>query len=333
MRPRRWATALPLAAALILLVPAQADLFSPNPWTARARLNIAHQGGALEAPSNTLFAFKTALRAGAEVLELDVHATSDRQLVVIHDTTVDRTTDGAGRVDAMTLEQIKRLDAAYWFVPGEGPVRDRPGSDYIYRGIATGDRKPPPRYEPNDFTIPTLREVLETFPGTWINIEIKRTVPETAPYEQELAALLAEFGRIDDVIVVSFHDHALEAFKVFAPQVSTATGTAETAAFWGSSQRQLPGAPNPRYQALQVPIFFEGVEVVNADFVSNANANGLAVHVWTINDRETMEFLLEIGVQGIMTDRPQLLESVLEGTKPPRQKRAPSNPRARPPSP
>lgn len=304
-----------LFAALVavgLVAPVEAQV--ANPWLERRVLNIAHQGGEIEAPSNTLFAFKTAKDKGADVLELDVHATSDGKLVVIHDATVDRTTDGSGRVDSMTLEEIKKLDAAHWFVPDCGTCHNKPDSAYVYRGLATGERPIPPElaaYQPNDFRIPTLREVLETFPRDFINIEIKATAPETRPYEDKLAALLAEYERTTDTIVVSFLDHAVEMFKFFAPEVSTATGTAETGAFWASTRGPLPGAPNPRYHALQVPITFNGVEVVTEDFVRDAHANGLAVHVWTINDRAEMEWLIEIGVDGIMTDRPTLLEDVL----------------------
>ena len=91
----------------------------------------------------------------------------------------------------------------------------------------------------------------------------------------------------------------------------TATGTGEAAAFWATTQGPAPGAPNPRHQALQVPIVFNGITVVTPEFVEEAHANGLAVHVWTINDRAEMEWLIDIGVDGIMTDRPTLLEEVL----------------------
>ena len=165
--------------------------------------------------------------------------------------------------------------------------------------------------EPRDFRIPTLREVLETFPEELINIEIKATAPETTPYEAELAALLDEYGRGDDTIVVSFLDHANEMFKLYNSEVSTATATGETAAFWATAQGPLPGSPNPRYHALQVPIELEGVTVVTEDFVNDAHANGLAVHVWTINDEADMRWLIDIGVDGIMTDRPTLLEEVI----------------------
>jgi glycerophosphoryl diester phosphodiesterase len=305
-----------LFAALVaapVAAPVQARV-ADNPWLERRVLHIAHQGGEIEAPTNTLFALKTAKEKGADVLEIDVHMSADGEIVVIHDATVDRTTNGTGRVDSMTVEELKALDAAHWFVPDCGTCHDEDDSAYEYRGFATGEVAIPENFsefEPNDFTIPTLREVLETFPKDLINIEIKATAPETTPYEEELAALLDEYGRDDDTIVVSFLDHANERFKLYNSAVSTATATGETAAFWASAQGPLPGAPNPRYQALQVPIELEGVTVVTEDFVAKAHANGLAVHVWTINDEETMRWLVDIGVDGIMTDRPSLLEDVL----------------------
>lgn len=334
---RRWIVAVLLVIPLMLPA-ANAVVVLDNPWMDRAPLNIAHQGGAKEAPSNTLFAFKEALKTGADVLELDVHAASDGEIVVLHDATLNRTTNGEGRVDAHTVEQIKAFDAAYWWSPGTVDCHDAANCEWVYRGVATGDKEPPEGYTANDFTIPTLREVLETFPNTLINIEIKNTAPDTLPYESTLAALLKEFGRVDDVIVVSFLDHAVEAFKALAPEIHTATATAETAVFWATTQDEAPGAPNPRYVALQVPITFEGITVVTQDFVTNANDNGLAVHVWTIDNADDMCWLLSLGVQGIMTDRPSLLESILnpvaragppshaQGPKPPEHSQGPKPP-------
>ena len=313
----RWLAALVGAAfAASLPVTAGAQVAEENPWLERRILNISHQGGEIEAPSNTLYALKTSVTKGADVLEIDVHATSDRELVVIHDATVDRTTNGTGAVDEMTLEDIQKLDAAHWFVPDCGTCHGEPAGAYTLRGYATGERELPKKWRKKgftqrDFTVPTLREVLEMFPNELINIEIKATAPDTMPYEQELAELLAEYGRTDDTIVVSFLDHAVESFKVHAPDVDTATGTAQTGLFWATTQEALPGAPNPRYQALQVPMEFNGLTVMSEDFVADAHSNGMAVHVWTINDRATMEQLIDWGVDGIMTDRPTLLEQVL----------------------
>jgi glycerophosphoryl diester phosphodiesterase len=301
-----------LLAFVSLTAPAAGQVVTDNPWLERGPLNIAHQGGEHEVPSDTLYGFKTALPKGVDVLELDVHLTADGHVVALHDTTVDRTTNGSGTVEQMTLEQIKALDAAYWFVPDAGTEHDRAAEEYVFRGIATGERPPPEGFEPNDFTIPTLDEVLTAFPDTLINIELKQS-NSTGRFEMAVADLLREHDRVDDVIVVSFLDHSLEVFKALAPDVHTATATVNAAAFWASTQGPLPGAPNPRHVALQVPTNFSGIPVITSDdFVKNANANGLAVHVWTINDRATMEQLLDWGVQGIMTDRPTLLEEILQ---------------------
>jgi glycerophosphoryl diester phosphodiesterase len=305
----RLIVTLPAAAlaALALAAPAVA-----NPWLERRPLNIAHQGGEIEAPSDTLYAFKRARKLGADVMEMDLHMTSDGHVVVMHDETVDRTTNGSGSVEDMTLAEVKKLDAAYWFVPGIGTTHSAAEDEYVFRGLATGDRRPPQRYTANDFTIPTLREVLEEFPDRLINLELKPTTGMTGRLEPEVARLLDEFGRVDDVIVVSFLDHSLELFKAIAPDVHTATGTGQAGLFWASSQGPAPGAPNPRYVALQVPIDFNGIHVLHDSFIADAHANQLAVHVWTINDEQEMTSLLDRGADGIMTDRPTLLERLLK---------------------
>ncbi|MGH2837506.1 MAG: glycerophosphodiester phosphodiesterase [Thermoleophilaceae bacterium] len=293
-----------------LAAPVSAQVADENPWLERGPLNIAHQGGEHEVPSDTLYGFKTALPKGVDVLELDVHLTADGHVVALHDTTVDRTTNGSGTVEQMTLAEIKKLDAAYWFVPDVGTSDSRAPAEYVFRGIATGERPAPEGFEPGDFTIPTLDEILTAFPDMLINIELKQS-NSTGRFEMAVADLLEKHGRVDDVIVVSFLDHSLEVFKALAPDVHTATATVQAGLFWGSSQGPLPGAPNPRHVALQVPMNLVA-DVTTDDFVKNANANGLAVHVWTINDRATMEQLLDWGVQGIMTDRPTLLEEILQ---------------------
>lgn len=304
---------LPCALVTWLAVaPAASAQLPENPWLDRRPLNIAHQGGENEAPSDTLYAFGTALEKGSDVLEMDVHITSDGHVVVIHDATVDRTTDGSGSVEQKTLAEVKQLDAAHWFAPGKGTTHSEPESAYVYRGVATGAKPPPPGYTANDFTIPTLREVLQRWPDRLLNIELKPTVAKSGTLEKAVADLLAEFNRKTDVIVVSFNDQSVEVFKALAPDVHTATATGETAAYWASSQQALPGAPNPRYVALQVPEVFAGVTVITPDFIDNAHDNGLAVHAWTINDRPTMEKLLDWGADGIMTDYPTLLEQVLD---------------------
>lgn len=290
--------------------------FHPSPargaWMERRPLHIAHQGGETEVPSATMYAFKTALRKGADMLELDVHVTSDGKLVVLHDTTVDRTTDGSGAVEALTLAEVQALDAAYWFVPGRNAVHDASSADYVLRGVRTGAKAPPPGCTPDDFRIPTLREVLTEFPDVMMTIEIKNGPPQGRGYEQELADLLSEFGRGEDTIVASFIDSWTETFRLHNMEVSTATGTVETGLAKGGSLAVAPGVPSLMHEAFQVPIEFEGVPVVDADFVADAHAQGMVVHVWTIDDAETMHWLLDIGVDGIMTAEPTVLEQVLQ---------------------
>jgi hypothetical protein len=135
--------------ALLLLGAATASAQgSNNRWIQkRAPLNIAHQGGEDEFPSNTMYAFRKALRAGADMLELDIGVTRDGKVVVLHDTTLDRTTNGHGTVASKTLRQIKRLDAAYWFAPRarDHYSHELPRRAYRFRGVATGRKDPPAR--------------------------------------------------------------------------------------------------------------------------------------------------------------------------------------------
>ena len=161
--------------ALTMAAPAAAQ----NPWLGKPFMNMAHQGGEDEFPSNTMYAFHKAIGAGADMLELDVHATADGRLIVMHDWTVDRTTNGTGYVTDLTLAQIRRLDAAYDFPR--------------LRGIRTGDHKPPRGFKRSDFRVPTLAEVLRRFPKTPINIEIKGRDDDEAQFVRNaelLAALL-----------------------------------------------------------------------------------------------------------------------------------------------
>ncbi|HUZ09928.1 MAG TPA: glycerophosphodiester phosphodiesterase [Acidimicrobiales bacterium] len=274
-----------------------------NPWLQRRVVAYAHQGGAWESPSSTLFAIGRALAAGATAIELDVHATADGELVVCHDATVDRTTDGTGAIADLTLARLRELDNAYWFMPGADATAGGARDDYPYRGRAPDDR---------DFGIATLREVLERFPGVVLNLDIKRTAPLVAPYESALADLLALFDRTDDVIVASFLDAASDAFAARAPGVHTSAGAVATTAFWQAVQAGTE-PPATRSVALQVPERQGDLVVVDDRFVQAAHRRGLAVHVWTANDTASMQRLLELGVDGIMTDVPSRLVPVLDG--------------------
>ena len=270
-------------------------------WLERRVIAYAHQGGAWEAPSSTLHAIAHAIDAGATGIELDVHATSDGELVVCHDASVDRTTSRTGSIASFTLAELREMDFSYWWIPGADVTPGRAADEYPFRGRAPADRA---------FGIATLREVLETFPGVVLNLDIKQTAPVVAPYEEKLAQLLAEYERVDDVIVASFLDPATEAFRGFAPSVPTSAGTVATAEAWRAVQagENVPDSPAVAYQ---VPERQGDLVVVDERFVAAAHRAGKAVHVWTVNDTSSMERLLDLGVDGIISDVPTTLCSLL----------------------
>ena len=270
-------------------------------WLERRVIAYAHQGGAWESASSTLHTIARALEVGATAIELDVHATADGELVVCHDATVDRTTAAAGTIASFTLAELRQLDFSYWFIPGADVSPGHPEAEYPDRGRAPTD----PR-----FGIATLREVLEQFPGVVLNLDIKQTAPVVAPYEKALARLLAEYGRVDDVIVASFLDSATDAFRSFAPEVPTSAGTMATAAFFQAVQAGTTPPDTPTV-AFQVPERQGDLVIVDEAFVAAAHASGKAVHVWTINDAEAMEHLVDLGVDGIISDVPTTLCGVL----------------------
>jgi glycerophosphoryl diester phosphodiesterase len=319
---RRLALVL-LFACGALAAPAQAA----NPWIEkRAPLNIAHQGGEDEFPSNTMYAFRKALGAGADMLELDVGVTKDGKVVVMHDTTVDGKTNGAGTVASKTLRQIKRLDAAYWFAPdrSEHYSHDLPRKAYRFRGIATGKRPAPKGFRARDFRVPTLAEVLRAFPKVPINVEIKGRTPdeETAEYVRnaEVLARLLKDTRRRDLIVVSFRQEAVDRFHELLPRIDLAPGIAGASAWILGG-----GSPGPGVVAFQVPITFDLggtlVPVTTPENVARAHDEGYAWQNWfSGNDRDapgTWPDLVEMCVDGIMTARPRALERVLARTKRP----------------
>jgi glycerophosphoryl diester phosphodiesterase len=269
-------------------------------WLGRRVIAFAHQGGSFEGPSSTLYAMERALAAGATALELDVHATRDRCLVVCHDETVDRTTAGHGAIAELTLAELRALDNAYWWIEGDAVTPGRAPEEYRLRGRAPADRR---------LGVATLDEVLEAFPGTLVNLDIKATEPEVEPYEPLLAAALERHGATARAIVASFHDRALERFRALAPSVATSAGTLEATAFYLA---HLAGeAGDWPFRALQVPAEYEGIDVVTRAFVASAHACGVAVHVWTLNTAEEIGRALDAGADGVVSDRPSLLAALL----------------------
>lgn len=249
-----------------------------------------------------MWAMRRAVEAGAHAIELDVHATKDGHIVVCHDATVDRTTDGRGAIADLTLDEVQALDNAYWWVPGEVVAPDRPAEEYPLRGRARRDES---------LRIPTLHRVLEEFPDVLLNFDIKQTAPAVKAYEEEVARLLRQHGRADDVIVASFLDDATDAFCRVAPEMCISFGMQGTRDFFTAVRDGL-APPDSAHVALQVPPRAGEIELVTSAFVEAAHGAGVAVHVWTIDDPVEMRRLVDLGVDGVMTDRPSVLAAVLE---------------------
>ena len=308
---------VPPALALALLLCWAAPAGAANPWIQkRAPLNLAHQGGEDEFPSNTLYAFRKALRVGADMLELDIGVTKDNKVIVMHDTTVDGKTNGTGNVSSLTLKKIKRLDAAYWFAPRAEShySHDLPASAYRFRGIATGEKRPPRGFKARDFRVPTLRQVLRAFPHTPINIEIKGRTPaeDEAEYirnAEVLAALLRKTRR-RDLIVVSFLQPAVDRFHELVPRIDVAPGIAG-AAVWIFGG----GSPGPGVAAFQVPITFGPTAITTAERVARAHREGYAWQNWFSGDDSdsaaSWRLLIDMCVDGTMTAHPRAYERVL----------------------
>jgi glycerophosphoryl diester phosphodiesterase len=265
----------------------QEDLATdPKNWP----VNFAHRGGAGIAPENTLEAFREGLRVGAGVLELDVHTTVDGHVVVIHDDVVDRTTQGTGPVREMTLAEIERLDAGYKF------TRDG-GRTFPYRGQGT--------------RIPTLGEVYDEFVEVPLNVEIKG---KRSGIEEAVWRVIEVADAERRTLVVSENMHTIRRFReVSGGRVATASSSAELIFFKILSSLGLGRFVRPRYRALQGPETYHGLRVVTPGFIRAAHEHGLRVDVWTIDSEADMRRLLGHGVDGIMTDRPDILARLLEG--------------------
>ena len=244
---------------------------------------VAHRGGARLAPENTLVAFEQARdRWRADMLEMDVRLTRDGHVVVIHDPTVDRTTDGSGPVSELTLREIRDLDAGYRFQDFSG------AHSFRGRGVR----------------VPTLEEVLVAFTDVWINVECKEP-----PAARPLAEVVARHGAEHRVLIA-------------AEQERSRRGAAGYVGPWGTSRPQgllffllhrLPGGSpyTPGADILQVPEWWKGVRVVTPRFVREAHRLNIPVQVWTVDDEEVMHRLLDWGIDGIQTDRPDVLARVL----------------------
>jgi glycerophosphoryl diester phosphodiesterase len=233
---------------------------------------FAHRGGAAEGDENSMAAFDRAVRAGYRYLETDVHATRDGVSVVFHDDTLDRMLGRRGRIEDLRLADLRAER-----VDGAAVV-------------------------------PTLAELLEAYPQCRLNIDLKADSAVDPTIET-----VWRLGARDRVLLASFSDRRIRwARQVCGPSQATSLGQREVAALWLGSRygRRLTDFA-PGVVAAQVPVRFKGIRVVDARFVRHAHRLGLQVHVWTIDEPGQMRELLDLGVDGLMTDRIEVLRSVL----------------------
>lgn len=244
---------------------------------------FAHRGERGRYPENTMLSFEKAARHDIDALEMDFHYTADGVPVVIHDDTVDRTTNGKGPVNSYLLQEIKALDAGYWWSNNDGRT-------YPFRG--------------QGITIPTLEEVFTAFPDLWINLDIKQHDAEAIP---PFVALLHRHDMVDHVMVGSGDSETVYRFREACPEAATVASRKEALRLFLSGKIGVDRLYWGEADAVQIPEYYKGVRVVTPGFVEAAHRNGVAVHVWTVNDRSDMERLIDLGVDGLMTDYPARL--------------------------
>ncbi|HEX9332539.1 MAG TPA: glycerophosphodiester phosphodiesterase [Anaerolineales bacterium] len=283
--------------ALILLSLMLLLLFTPDAPSKNYYVNIkpplviAHQGGDGIWPGDTIYAFDKAVKIGADVLEMDAHITKDGQIVLMHDEKVDRTTDGTGLIEDLTLVELKQLDVAYKWSNDNSKT-------FPYRG--------------QGIQVPTLEELFQKFPQMRYVIEIKLT---ENPVDKPLCALIRAYKMQDKVVIASFHDEAMQNFRKTCPEVATSASRGEVTTFVLLGKVFLSGLVAPQYQSIQPPYDpkeSKNIPIMTKRFIREAHAKNLAVEPWTVNDPVLMKQYIEWGVDGIMTDRPDLMIEVLK---------------------
>lgn len=284
---RKWILAGGVAALAGLLVVAALRNRPTGKNRRDCPVNFAHRGASARRPENTLVAFREAVAAGSGGLELDVHMTRDGRIVVIHDDTVDRTTDGTGCVRDMTLAEVRRLDAGYRFTDdGTRTYRDR------------------------GLRVPTLEEVFEEFPDRSVNVEIKEDLPGI---ERAVLRTIREAGAGDRTLVAAQRHAVMRRFReVSGGEVPTSASGREIRVFFLLNRLRLTGLLSPAYDALQVPVRYRGVRVLTPRFVRAAHDLGVRVDAWTVDDPCEMGRLLDMGVDVVMTNCPERLQEVLQ---------------------
>lgn len=241
---------------------------------------IANKGGGGLWPENTLYAFEQATAMGVDILEMDVRRSADGQLVLIHDSSVERTTNGIGPVTQLTLAELQALDAAYHW-------SDDDGQTY--------------RYRDQGITVPTIPEVFSTLPEARMNIDMKTAQPKLAT---TLCALIHKHELSEQVLVSSLSQIALQHFREVCPTVATSASDEEVRVFFILNLFFLGPIYSPVFSALQVPEQRDWISVITPGFVRTAHNRGLEVFVSTIPEESNLQHMLEIGVDGVVSNYP-----------------------------
>jgi glycerophosphoryl diester phosphodiesterase len=241
---------------------------------------FAHRGGCALGPENTLAAFDLGLRAGADGLELDVHLSSDGVVVVCHDAVLDRTTDGVGPVARRTAAELARLDAGFRFAGRDGT--------FPFRG--------------QGFGIPTLRQVLRRYPDTSLIVEMKVDHRDMGLC---LAADVAAEGAASRVCAAGDGVASVRAARAALPEMPSSASRGEVRRSLFTSWAGLSFGAAP-FQRLQVPEWAGLLKIVTPGFVRRAHEAGLLVEVWTVDDTHDMQRLLGWGVDGLISNRPDV---------------------------
>ncbi|MDG1819886.1 MAG: glycerophosphodiester phosphodiesterase [Porticoccaceae bacterium] len=249
---------------------------------------IAHGNGRALQPGNTLEAAANALAVGTDILELDVHLTADNILVVRHDETIDSTTNGSGRIADMTLAELSLFEVGF--------------NEYDY----------PDKVAKKGIRIPTLESLFVAFPTNRFLIEIK---PEISKTGHKLCRLVKDYGLMDQVIIGSFYSSVLKSFRQYCPEVPTSLGEEEARWMVILSWLGLGHLYNPPGYSVQLPLEEDGIRIVSESLVEAIHGLNLKLDVWTVNNVNEMAGLIELGVDGIITDRPDLLDGVLENRR------------------
>ncbi len=261
----------------------------PHPFFALPRpFAIGHRGCAGDVPENTLASFERGLADGAVVLETDVHLTRDGVPVLLHDDDVARVTDGRGPVRDFPFADLQRLDAGHHFTTPDGATP--------FRGA--GHR------------IPSLAEALHAFPLARFNLELKEDLPGIV---ERTLAVIREAKHADLTLVTAADDALMQRVRDAVARegsgVALGASAGEVARFAVATMRgEIPPA-GP--MAFQVPPDFAGQPLVTEAFVASAHEHGVQVHVWTINDVDEIEALFDLGVDGIVSDHPARVVSVI----------------------